>query len=175
MSPALKCQHQPKAKAGGKSTPQKLRGQHGVQSGPTDTSRLAGLGAFLVRAMPCPQYTGKGKGRCVNPLKPPVLKLVGYYTTGKEPNWSRLQEYQDWKDHVRRVSPGVPRATASAPVRVDVWCYFASGTHADPENVRKGIVDALFPGGDKYVYGYHHHPLYSDAPHALVEVSGGIW
>ena len=168
-------QHQPKAKAGGRSTPAAALKRHSVQTGPTDTSRPASLTAFLVRAMPCPQYTGKGKSRHVNPLKPPVLKLVGYYTTGKEPNWSRLQEYQDWKDHVRRAATlGVPRATAAAPVRLDVWCHFVSGTHADPENVRKGIVDALFPGGDKYVYGYHHHPLYSDAPHVLVEISGGL-
>ncbi|KQR22903.1 hypothetical protein [Deinococcus sp. Leaf326] len=152
-----------------------MKTKHGMKWGPTDTSRPRGLGAFTIRALPCPAYTGKGKTRQVDPTKPPVLKLVGYYTTGKTPNWSRLKEYQGWKDHVRAAAPPVPQATDAAPVRVDVWCYFASGTHADPENVRKGIVDALFPGGDKYVYGYHHHPLYSDAPHVLVEVSGGVF
>lgn len=150
-----------------------MKRKHSSQSGPTDTARPAGLGGFIVRALPCPAYTGKGKTRREDPTKPPIPKLVGYYTTGKEPNWSRLKEYQAWKDHVRDAAFPMPKATATKPVRVDVWCYFSNGTHADPENVRKGIVDALFPGGDKYVYGYHHHPLYSDEPHVLVEVSGG--
>lgn len=152
-----------------------MTGRYGIQGGPTETARPAGLGAWTIRALPFPCYTGKGKARRVNPDKPPALKIVGYYTKGKTPNWTRLKEYNAWKDHVREHAPPIPQAGPEHPVRVDVWCYFASGTHPDPENVRKGIVDALFPNGDRWVFGYHHHPLYSDAPHVLVEVSGGRW
>lgn len=133
-----------------------VKARYGVQGGPTETDRPNGLGAFIIRAMPTEKR----------------LKIVGYYTQGKQPNWTRMKEYHAWKDHVRKAAAlGVPECGASRPVRLDVWCYFGSGVHPDPENVRKGIVDALFPNGDKWVFGYHHHPLYSDAPHVLVEIS----
>lgn len=150
------------------------KGRYGLKGGGTDTCRPenVGLTGFIVRALPFPCYTGKGKARRAVPGKT-TLKIVGYYAQGKTPNWTRMKEYQVWKDHVREGAPDMPKATAARPVRVDVWCYFGSGVHPDPGNVHKGVVDALFPGGDKYVYGYHHHPLYSDAPHVLVEVSGG--
>lgn len=139
-----------------------VAGRFGVQAGPTDTERPDGLGGWVIPAMP---VNGK-------------LKIVGYYTQGKQPNWTRMKEYHDWKDHVRKhTALEIPAATAERPIRIDVWCYFDSKVHPDPENVRKGIVDALFKhraGGDKYVFGYHHHPLYSDAPHVLVEISGDV-
>ena len=107
------------------------------------------------------------------PGPPTIPKLVGYYTNGKTPNFDRAREYSDWKDHVAKCAPAsLPVATRERPVRLDVWCYFPGGTHGDPENVRKGIVDALFKhraGGDKYVYGYHHYPQY-DREQPRVEV-----
>lgn len=122
----------------------------------------------IIPPLACACYSGKGKARHKNGKTTP--KLVGYYTKGARPNYSRMNEYHDWKDHVRKsVAAELPSATKEQPVRLDVYCYFPSGTHADPENVRKGIVDALFPGGDKYVYGYHHHPLY-DAVNPRVEI-----
>lgn len=129
---------------------------------------------YLIPPLACATYTGKGKGRTKVPGKT-ALKLVGYYTKGKQPNWSRLNEYHAWKDHVRaHVRDQLPVPCREKPVRVDVWCYFGSGTHSDPENVRKGIVDALFPDGDKHVYGYHHHPLYDPAdPRVVVEIAQG--
>jgi len=119
----------------------------------------------------CPCYSGKGKAR--HKTGKTTRKLVGYYTKGARPNYARMNEYHDWKDHVRASVPGeLPSATKEQPVRLDVYCYFASGTHADPENVRKGIVDALFPGGDKFVFGYHHFPQYDPQnPRVEVEVS----
>jgi hypothetical protein len=146
--------------------------RYGVQGGGTTIEPMpAGTTGWIIRGMPCQVFKGKGNARRPDPTKPPVLKLVGYYTKGSTPNWSRLKEYEAWKDHVRSKTLSVPTASADTPVRLDVWCYFGSGVHADPENVRKGIVDALFPGGDKWVYGYHHHPLYSDAPHVLIHMS----
>ena len=128
---------------------------------------------FTIPAMPCDRRTRDkttGKQRR-DTTKPPKLKLVGYYTKGARPNWTRLNEYHTWKDHVREHAPLGDALTPrpDQPVRVDVRCYFADGVHNDPENVRKGIVDALFPDGDKWVYGYHHHPLY-DALNPRVEV-----
>lgn len=104
-------------------------------------------------------------------------KLVGYYTQGSRPNFARLKEYHDWKDHVRARTPQALHdhvrkygLGAAAPgVRVDVVCYFENGTHNDPENVRKSIVDAVFPS-DKWVYGFHLHPCY-DREHPRVEVT----
>lgn len=126
---------------------------------------------YVIAPLACPCYTGKGKDR--KKTGKTTLKLVGYYTKGAQPNWGRLSEYNAWKDHVREQVPEpMPEATRERPVRVDVTCYFTNGTHPDPENVRKGIVDALFPGGDKFVYGYHHYPLYDAAnPRVLVEVT----
>jgi len=34
-----------------------------------------------------------------------------------------------------------------------VKCFFVGEGHGDPENVRKGIQDALFAYGDKHVIG----------------------
>lgn len=116
--------------------------------------------AYIIPAMLCDRTTG-GKPDKTKPQRP---KLVGYYTKGKTPNWRRLTEYHAWKDHVREyVRDTLPEPTKEQPVRLDVWCYFENGTHNDPENVRKGIVDALFPKGDKHVYGYHHFPQYDAA------------
>lgn len=126
---------------------------------------------FTIPPLDCACYSGKGKAR--HKTGKTTRKLVGYYTKGARPNYARMNEYHDWKDHVRANVPGeLPSATKEQPVRLDVYCYFASGTHADPENVRKGIVDALFPGGDKFVFGYHHFPQYDPQnPRVEVEVS----
>ena len=121
---------------------------------------------FTIPALLCWRTTA-GK---IDRAKPQRPKLVGYYTKGARPNWTRMNEYHAWKDHVRAtITAPMPTPSEAAPVRVDVYCYFADRTHNDPENVRKGIVDALFPSGDKYVYGYHHHPLY-DPQNPRVEV-----
>ena len=135
---------------------------------------------FEIPAMLCHRKARgmDGKTRKV-PGPPTAPKLVGYYTNGKSPNFDRAREYADWKAHVvKHTPPLLLHATKTAPVRVDVWCYFPNGTHGDVENVRKGVVDALFrhrEGGDKYVYGYHHFPLYDAAnPRVVVEITGGI-
>lgn len=126
---------------------------------------------FTIPPLDCACYSGKGKAR--HKTGKTTRKLVGYYTKGARPNYARMNEYHDWKDHVRANVPGeLPSATKEQPVRLDVYCYFASGTHADPENVRKGIVDALYPKGDKFVFGYHHFPQYDPKnPRVEVEVS----
>jgi len=65
-------------------------------------------------------------------------------------------------------------ATRDKAIMVFTRCYFASGVHADPENVHKGVKDALFyqKGGgtaDKYTGGGYLPPMY-DKKNPRVEV-----
>ena len=127
---------------------------------------------FIIPALLCGPLTKTKPGKV---RKPDALRVVGYYTKGKRRDFSpRAKQYDAWKTHVARQTQALalPVTGPGRPVRVDVWCYFPSGIHPDPENVRKGIVDALYPGGDKFVFGYHHHPLYDkQQPRVLVEIS----
>lgn len=103
-------------------------------------------------------------------------KAVGYYTRGAHPNWTRMNQYHAYKRLVQLCAQaaGVElplSATKESPVKIDVVAYFPNGTHCDTENVRKGVVDALFYGGngDKYAYGSHDAPRY-DKLNPRVEV-----
>lgn len=49
------------------------------------------------------------------------------------------RQIQDLKSTTKLLSP------YDRKIRLDVIVYFKGQTHADPENVRKGICDALFP------------------------------
>lgn len=103
----------------------------------------------------------------IDPAKGTKQKLVGYYSAGQKPNYTRQAEVNSWKDHVKATvgELTLPSATRERPVRVDVWTYYPDWTGSDPENVRKLIVDILFPSkhskhnaggeGDKYVFGFH--------------------
>lgn len=105
---------------------------------------------FEILPMMCHQYTD-GE---INKLKPKIPKLVGYYTKGRANNFNpRAKEYNAWKKHVVQHSPVFNLSANSFNTRavVTIWAYFSSGTHCDVENLRKGIVDALFPKGDKWV------------------------
>lgn len=95
-------------------------------------------------------------------------KLVGHYSAGKIPNYTRQSEVNDWKDHVKAAvgELSLPAATRERPVRVDTYAYYPDWSGSDPENVRKLLVDILFPSkhskrgggvgdGDKYVFGFH--------------------
>lgn len=49
------------------------------------------------------------------------------------------------------------------PLMIFTRCYFRDGRHPDPENVHKGIKDALFykaKDGDKHTGGHYLPPLY---------------
>ena len=135
---------------------------------------------FVIPALPVPRrktdpVTGK---KVVDISKPPKLKLEGYYTQGGKPNWTRLKTYHEWKDHVRLHAPVALRElTCNDPdhrMRLDIVCYFQNRVHNDCENVRKGIVDALCTGGDKWVAGEVPFPDY-DAENPRVEVTVTLW
>jgi len=106
---------------------------------------------------------------------------VGYYALGKHPNWKRKEQYHTYKRAVQRVAElaGVGRLVASIerPLRIHTTAWFRTRVHPDPENVRKGICDALFyrrpsqhrGNADKYTGGSFPPPLY-DRERPRVEV-----
>lgn len=65
------------------------------------------------------------------------------------------------------------QASKEKPIRVFTRAYFETGVHPDPENVHKGVKDALFYKaggvGDKYTGGAYEPPLY-DAERPRVEI-----
>ena len=108
---------------------------------------------------------------------------VGYYAAGRTPNRRRQGQYIAYQKLVQSYAmtagARLPlRATAERPMLVHVVPYFASGVHCDPENVRKGIADALFYAGrgaekgsaDKHTGGSFPWPLY-DRERPRVEVT----
>jgi hypothetical protein len=72
----------------------------------------------------------------------------------------RYLRYKDWKVFVLKCfSEQTRMAFPCEPdghYRLDVKCFFVGENHADLENVRKGIQDALFAYGDKHVFGFIH-------------------
>lgn len=107
---------------------------------------------------------------------------VGYYTHGKVPNRRRLTKYVEYKRLVQVTAKvagvDIPlTATRTDPLIIRTRAYFKHGTHPDPENIHKGIVDALFyPAtrrgkgvGDKYTGGSFNPPVY-DAARPRVEI-----
>jgi Holliday junction resolvase RusA-like endonuclease len=89
----------------------------------------------------------------------------------------RVQRYYNYCDKVRVFAK---QARLKLPLQngkelflmVDTFAFFKGNRHPDPENVRKGIVDAMCYGGDdKFVGGYHIPPFYDDDnPHVEVVV-----
>ncbi len=130
---------------------------------------------------PFPWLPGKVIGKVITFTIPG--KAVGYYTHGARPNWKRANEYTAYKVYVQvqAIYAGLTLplfADKDTPKRIDVTCYFKNGVHSDPENVRAGIVDALFYDkkrkvkgkGDKFAWGTHYPPRY-DKSNPRVEVT----
>jgi len=121
--------------------------------------------------IPAMQYFAGRKGA----LRLQENVIDGFYVLGKRPNWGRLERYNAWKDHVRGAALDVGlklplEATKAKPLYVSVVSWFASGVHPDPENVRKGVIDALVQnlesgrrGSDKYIGGFCEIPRYDKA------------
>jgi hypothetical protein len=59
--------------------------------------------------------------------------------------------------------------TADRKTEVNCMIYFKDRNHGDPENVRKGIIDALFKD-DKKVIGYCNYD-YDEQPRVEIEIS----
>jgi len=106
----------------------------------------------------------------------------GYYSQGARPNWKRMKAYHAWKAYVQATAAAqgitLPlTAKADSPLIIGTRAFFRNGTHPDPENVHKGIVDALFydprkerRGSDKHTGGTFQPPMY-DAENPRVEIT----
>lgn len=97
--------------------------------------------------------------------------------------------YSQWKKFVQKVAmvAGFPfgKLEHNGMYRLDVHCRLLAGNHGDPENIRKGIQDALFfderlkykhdelGGGDKHVWGTvtFQHVAPSEGPGVVIFVS----
>jgi Holliday junction resolvase RusA-like endonuclease len=97
----------------------------------------------------------------------PQGNAIPYERMTTRSKWAdpRALRYIAWKSFIQtqwwlQTGKKLPHKK-NARYRLDVICYFKTGkkagtcsTHADPENVRKGIQDALFHvAGDKHVVG----------------------
>lgn len=123
---------------------------------------------------------------------------IGYYASGKHPNWTRQKQYHDYCAVVRMyaVQAGLTCpliACESSPLSIFTKAFFSTGVHSDPLNVLKGVVDALFyskmakdgfvvkqstrrklglKSGDKWTGGMHFPPLYdAENPRCIVCVT----
>ena len=101
---------------------------------------------------------------------------VGY--TVMAGKWShRKTKYVAYKKYVQECceANGISLpllASKECFARIVTKSYFVNGVHPDPENVHKGVKDAMFykaKGGDKYTGGEYSHPLY-DKENPRVEV-----
>lgn len=103
---------------------------------------------------------------------------IGYYTRGAKPNWTRMKEYHAYKltvqEYASRAGIDLPvTAVETVPVIVTTQLYSRNRVHHDPENVHKGIVDALFygaKGGDKHVGGRFDPAIYDGREEVRVTV-----
>jgi hypothetical protein len=95
-------------------------------------------------------------------------------------------KYSDYCKHVRRCAraSGIDLPIASGPdnpLMIRTVAYFKNGVHADPENIRKGVADALCynesagsnkrKGKDKWIGGSFVPPRYDeDNPRVIVTI-----
>ena len=84
---------------------------------------------------------------------------IPYHRMTQRSKWTKAaQRYLAYKNYVVRhaLEAGlkIDKLTRNGCYQLDVICLFHSENHGDPENIRKGIQDALFQvAGDKHVWG----------------------
>lgn len=108
-------------------------------------------------------------------------KPVGYFAVQRKfHDWKRENAYHGYmaktRVFARQADIRTPLLATLAKTKFIYTCaFFEDGHHADPENVHKGIKDALFYGSnDKYTWGVYLWPLYDkDNPRVEVEIFDG--
>lgn len=106
---------------------------------------------------------------------------VGFIAQWDKRGWTTRSRYRDFAEAVRLQAAiaGLRSvvATRDRPLVVHTRAFFANGTHPDPENVHKAVVDALFYGAkgrDKYTGGAYSPPRYDrSVPRVEVVVADG--
>lgn len=84
--------------------------------------------------------------------------------------YDRIERYLSYKEFVNYC--GLKLKFERSPrkrILLHVMIYFRNNKHPDPENVRKGIQDALFTT-DKYVAGCYDFDYDKDSPRAEIEI-----
>jgi len=82
---------------------------------------------------------------------------IPYERMTQKTKWlARNKRYFRWKQYILQCwlekYHRYPDFAPGDTYRLDVICYFKGENHADPENVRKGVQDALF-SNDKHIWG----------------------
>jgi Endodeoxyribonuclease RusA len=125
------------------------------------------------------QYELTIAGNHVDPKGNPIP----YYRMTQASKWEdpAAKRYLAWKKYVQQCwlekFHRYPQFGAGR-YRLDVTCYFTTTknggncSHGDPENVRKGVQDALF-AQDQHVVGSvdYHHVQGNDRPRVVIVVS----
>jgi len=110
----------------------------------------------------------------------------GYYAQAARSIWKmspkqreRAQKYRSYQEKVilyaRQAGITVPlKASSENCLSINTAAYFSDGRFCDPENVRKGITDALFKGAgkaDRWTGGAFSVPMFDKAtPRVEVEI-----
>ena len=114
-------------------------------------------------------------------------KAIGYCTHGSRQSWDRKVQYYNYKKRVqwtateRRIRLPLV-ATEERPVFIRTQLFCKKRIHADPENIHKGIVDALFyekkKGAkgtkDKHCGGVFQPATYGDKDGVDVIIAYGV-
>jgi hypothetical protein len=88
------------------------------------------------------------------------------------------QKYAAWKKFVIATCLAEAGKTSMIPglldgkkkTRLNCTCFFINKRHGDPENIRKGIQDALF-ANDKYVWGSVDFFYDKESPRVEIEIT----
>jgi Holliday junction resolvase RusA-like endonuclease len=113
------------------------------------------------------RFTIKGNPDDIEGNPVPYARVVGRAL------WlPHAKKYHAWKQYVRaifhraypefpigKVQPLTTKMSAKALLAIDI--YWVNGAHADPDNIFKGIADALFEN-DKYLDGIFESHYASD-------------
>ncbi|MGX7894421.1 RusA family crossover junction endodeoxyribonuclease [Tsuneonella sp. HG222] len=105
---------------------------------------------------------------------------IGYYRTTQGAKWKpEAIRYNLWKSHVVAAyidAGGTVNATGYKPLKTgkEKWLlttmsYFANDVRPDPDNVQKGVADAIFVN-DKYVIGTYDFAFDHECPRVEIEI-----
>jgi len=105
---------------------------------------------------------------------------LGYHRTTQGSYWNpSSRRYYAWKQHVIDAyceATGVqclegekPIISSKNKIYLNTMTYFANDSRSDPDNVQKGVADALFKN-DKYVAGSYDFAFDKENPRVEVEI-----
>ena len=86
--------------------------------------------------------------------------------------WKAIKRYLDWKDKVRVIALCAKKNLKDNPkskTYMNITIFFRNKKHGDPDNIWKGIADALFKN-DKYVAGCFDFSYDKNYPRTEVEI-----